>query len=167
MYARDAYAQFLEELLPWLADHVTDHPTLRHMVGGARIREKNGYRHFVTFPGPGRRRGYLAFAQNIISGDPKSKVLTVELGVGRRLSKDWLLHLAKTMLSGAEVGTYQIKASDVVFAHTQWGYGEDYEPLNRPPVRERLRLFAMDALRFLEQAFAPAAMQIEDGNAGL
>ena len=164
MYARDAYAQFLEKLLPWLANHVTDNPTLRDMVAGAQIK---GYPHFVTFPGPGRRRGYLAFAQNIISGDPKSKVLAVELGVGPRLSKDGLLHLAKTLLSGAEVDTYQNKARDIVFAQTQWGYGEDYEPLNRPPVRERLRLFAMDALRFLQQAFAREAMQIEDGNAGL
>jgi hypothetical protein len=75
MTAKEAYADFLHDLLAWLPGQVGNDACLLFMIRGAETVRNNDFEYTVKFPAPsgGRRKAYLFFAQNLQNNDRSSK----------------------------------------------------------------------------------------------
>jgi len=162
MTAKEAYADFLRDLLAWLPGQVGNDSGLLFMARGAEIAPKNDYDYTVKFPAPsgGRRKAYLFFAQDMLPpDDPKSKVFAVDFSIGSKLTYGWLEAEAKRMLPEGTCGKYNPGKGDIFFAQTEWGREGEWDRLYSPPTRARLFKYALDALRLAKHALDHEANQ--------
>lgn len=153
MSAKDAYGHFVHDLLAWLPAQVGDDTALLFMIQEAVVPSQNDWKYTIRFPGPGRRRAYLFFAQNMRPPyDTKSKVFAVGFSIGTKLTYGWLEAEAAHMLGSGESGKYNEGKGDIFFVQTEWGKEGEWNRLYSSPVRARLFKYGLDALRFAKQA---------------
>ena len=159
MTAKEAYADFLRDLLAWLPGQVGDDTNLLFMIRGA-IPPQEDCKPVVRFPGPGRRKAYLFFAQNMLLPEDKdSRVFAVDFSIGAKFTYGWLETEATRMLPGGECGKYDRGKGDIFFVQTEWGKESEWDLLYSSPVRARLFKYALDALRFAKHALDHEANQ--------
>jgi hypothetical protein len=158
MTAKEAYADFLRDLLAWLPGQVGSDTDLLFMIRGAVLASRNDWEYEMRFPGPGRRKAYLFFAKNMFPPyDIKSKVFAVGFSIGAKLNYDWLKTEATRMLPGGECDKYYNGKGDVFFVQTEWCKEGERDLLYSSPVRARLFQYSLDALRFAKHALDHAA----------
>ena len=158
MTAKEAYHHFMSGLKDWLPSHVLGSQGLLHMVRGMTIRANKDYEYVAVFPGPGRRKAYLCFAQNMIRHDRDSKVFAVEFSVGSKLNSNWLRREAARMLPKGERDVYPSTKGERFFVQFEWGTADEYDRLISDPLRIQLYDVALDALRFADHALQHETM---------
>ena len=158
MTGKEAYHHFMNGLKKWLPSQVLGSQGLLHMVRGMTIRANKDYEYVAVFPGPGRRKAYLCFAQNMIRNDRNSKVFAVEFSVGSKLNRNWLQREAARMLPAGESGPYDSGKGERFFVQFEWGTPDEYDRLLSDPLRIQLYYLALDALRFADHALQHETM---------